>query len=133
MRGLEHNSTGKEKPQLWGKLETNFFQRKEEEKGKVGTGWQTSQEVDMWAVGRELIILIVEDEAVSRESRMLEEVTRDSEDKRPGEEDRESGRRAHNFYLPNGSKVLVGSYIHLRRDMFNILIKVFIFKKFQGT
>ena len=62
----------------------------------------------MWAVGRELIILIVEDEAVSRESRMLEEVTRDSEDKRPGEEDRESGRRAHNFYLPNGSKVLVG-------------------------
>ena len=72
----------------------------------------------MWAVGRELIILIVEDEAVSRESRMLEEVTRDSEDKRPGEEDRESGRRAHNFYLPNGSKVLVGSYTHLRRDMF---------------
>ena len=30
--------------------------------------------------------------------------------------DRECGRRAHDFFLPNGSKVLVGSYTNLRRE-----------------
>ena len=30
--------------------------------------------------------------------------------------DRECGRRAHDFFLPNGSKILVGSYTNLRRE-----------------
>ena len=40
--------------------------------------------------------------------------------KRLGQEkkdwDRECGRRSHDSFLPNGSKVLVGSYCHLRRE-----------------
>ena len=36
-------------------------------------------------------------------------------DEEKREWDRESGRRAHNFFLPNGSKILVGSYTNLRR------------------
>ena len=30
--------------------------------------------------------------------------------------DRECSRRQHQFFLPNGSKILVGSYTHLRRE-----------------
>ena len=30
--------------------------------------------------------------------------------------DKDSGRRSHEFFLPNGSKILVGSYTNLRRD-----------------
>ena len=30
--------------------------------------------------------------------------------------DKDSGRRAHDFFLPNGSKILVGSYTNLRRE-----------------
>ena len=30
--------------------------------------------------------------------------------------DKECGRRGHDFFLPNGSKVLVGSYTHLRTE-----------------
>ena len=30
--------------------------------------------------------------------------------------DKDSGRRAHDFFLPNGSKILVGSYPNLRRE-----------------
>jgi hypothetical protein len=30
--------------------------------------------------------------------------------------DREGDRRAHEFFIPNGSKILVGSYVQLRRD-----------------
>jgi hypothetical protein len=30
--------------------------------------------------------------------------------------DREGGRRSHEFFIPNGSKILVGSYVQLRRD-----------------
>ena len=32
------------------------------------------------------------------------------------ESDREGGRRPHEFFLPNGSKILVGSYSHLRKE-----------------
>jgi len=37
-----------------------------------------------------------------------------NEDKK--ESDWEFGRRPHDFFLPNGSKILVGSYTHLRRE-----------------
>jgi hypothetical protein len=37
-----------------------------------------------------------------------------NEDKK--ESDWELGRRPHDFFLPNGSKILVGSYTHLRRE-----------------
>jgi len=37
-----------------------------------------------------------------------------NEDKK--DNDRESGRRAHEFFLPNGSKILVGSFVHLRKE-----------------
>jgi hypothetical protein len=30
--------------------------------------------------------------------------------------EREGGRRSHEFFIPNGSKILVGSYVQLRRD-----------------
>ena len=30
--------------------------------------------------------------------------------------DKDSGRRSHEFFLPNGSKILVGSYANLRRE-----------------
>jgi hypothetical protein len=30
------------------------------------------------------------------------------------ESDRQSGKREHDFFLPSGSKILVGSYVHLR-------------------
>ncbi len=30
--------------------------------------------------------------------------------------DRQAGKRDHDFFLPNGSKVLVASYVHLRRE-----------------
>jgi len=32
------------------------------------------------------------------------------------ENDKESGRRPHEFFLPNGSKILVSSYVHLRKE-----------------
>jgi hypothetical protein len=37
-----------------------------------------------------------------------------NEEKR--EADRYGGRREHEFFVPNGSKILVGSYVHLRRE-----------------
>ncbi len=30
--------------------------------------------------------------------------------------DRASGKREHEFFVPNGSKILVTSYVHLRRE-----------------
>ncbi len=30
--------------------------------------------------------------------------------------DRSKGKRVHNFFLPPGSKILVASYVHLRRE-----------------
>ena len=30
--------------------------------------------------------------------------------------DRDCGRRAHDYFIPNGSKILVGSYTHLRKE-----------------
>ena len=30
--------------------------------------------------------------------------------------DKECWRRPHNMFIPNGSKILVGSYVHLRRE-----------------
>ena len=30
--------------------------------------------------------------------------------------DKECGRRPHDMFIPNGSKILVGSYVHLRRE-----------------
>jgi hypothetical protein len=30
--------------------------------------------------------------------------------------DKKRGKRTHEFFIPNGSKVLVGSYVHLRRE-----------------
>jgi hypothetical protein len=41
--------------------------------------------------------------------------------------DREGGRRSHEFFIPNGSKILVGSYVQLRRDGvdFNMVRDVF--------
>ncbi len=32
------------------------------------------------------------------------------------EADRAGGRREHEFFIPNGSKIMVGSYVHLRRE-----------------
>jgi hypothetical protein len=32
------------------------------------------------------------------------------------ENDRENGKRPHEFFIPNGSKILVGSYTHLRKE-----------------
>ncbi len=32
------------------------------------------------------------------------------------EHDREQGKRPHEFFIPNGSKILVGSYTHLRKE-----------------
>jgi len=32
------------------------------------------------------------------------------------EHDREKGKRPHEFFIPNGSKILVGSYTHLRKE-----------------
>ncbi len=32
------------------------------------------------------------------------------------EADKKRGKRAHEFFIPNGSKILVGSYVHLRRE-----------------
>ena len=46
--------------------------------------------------------------------------------------DREGGRRQHELFIPNGSKILVGSYTHLRREKlegyisdFNNMVKDF--------
>ena len=87
--------------------------------------------------GGEPIILIVGDEATpsavgysrrgdqiaccwifKKEHLGLNEVTgilkRLNEEKK--EWDRECGRRAHDFFLPNSSKILVGSYTNLRRE-----------------
>ena len=30
--------------------------------------------------------------------------------------DKECGRRGHDFFIPNGSKILFGSYVHLRKE-----------------
>jgi hypothetical protein len=32
------------------------------------------------------------------------------------EYDRQQNRRSHEFFIPNGSKILVGSYVHLRKE-----------------
>jgi len=32
------------------------------------------------------------------------------------ESDKESGRKLHEFFIPNGSKIIVGSYVHLRKE-----------------
>jgi hypothetical protein len=32
------------------------------------------------------------------------------------EADKKRGKRMHEFFVPNGSKILVGSYVHLRRE-----------------
>jgi hypothetical protein len=37
-----------------------------------------------------------------------------NDDKR--ESDKMSGKREHDFFIPSGSKILVGSYVHLRRE-----------------
>jgi hypothetical protein len=42
---------------------------------------------------------------------MLEKINKDKK-----EEDLKRGKRTHEFFVPNGSKVLVGSYVHLRRE-----------------
>jgi hypothetical protein len=41
------------------------------------------------------------------------------------ESDREAGRMPHEFFLPNGSKVLVGSYVHLRKEGLNGYVEDF--------
>jgi len=42
------------------------------------------------------------------------------------ENDREAGRMPHQFFLPNGSKVLVGSYVHLRKEGLNGYVEDFV-------
>ncbi len=84
------------------------------------------------------VVLVIGDEAVpsvvghtdegERESRCawvlkkehlaLEEVAGILErvNKQKREADKKCGKRMHEFFVPNGSKVLVGSYVHLRRE-----------------
>ena len=50
----------------------------------------------------------------------LEEVAKllariNQEKKEKKEWDKEGGRRVHDFFIPNGSKIIEGSYVHLRR------------------
>ena len=47
-------------------------------------------------------------------SMMVGVLKRLDEEKR--EWDKECGRRPHDLFIPNGSKILVGSYVHLRRE-----------------
>ncbi len=49
--------------------------------------------------------------------------------------DKEAGKREHNFFLANGSKILVSSYVHLRREGIDRYISDFnaMVKKIQGV
>ncbi len=49
--------------------------------------------------------------ALSEVSGILKRI---NEDKR--ESDKMNGKREHDFFIPSGSKILVGSYVHLRRE-----------------
>jgi hypothetical protein len=49
--------------------------------------------------------------ALSEVSGILKRI---NDDKR--ESDKMSGKREHDFFIPSGSKILVGSYVHLRRE-----------------
>ena len=51
-------------------------------------------------------------------------------DEEKREWDKDSGRRPHDMFIPNGRKILVDSYVHLRREGqegyisdFNIMVK----------
>jgi hypothetical protein len=49
--------------------------------------------------------------------------------------DKEAGKREHDFFLANGSKILVSSYVHLRREGIEGYINDFnvMVKKIQGV
>jgi hypothetical protein len=49
--------------------------------------------------------------------------------------DREAGKREHDFFLANGSKILVSSYVHLRKEGIDGYISDFnsMVKKVQGV
>jgi hypothetical protein len=46
-----------------------------------------------------------------------------SDEKR--ESDRQGGKREHEFFIPSGSKILVGSYVHLRREGLEVYVSDF--------
>jgi hypothetical protein len=55
---------------------------------------------------------------LKKEHLALEEVAGilDRVNKQKREADKKRGKRMHEFFVPNGSKILVGSYVHLRRE-----------------
>jgi hypothetical protein len=71
------------------------------------TGYTTGKEEEMaccWILKKEHLRL-------NEVGAMLRRI---NEDKR--EHDKEQGKRPHEFFLPNGSKILVSSYCHLRKE-----------------
>jgi hypothetical protein len=75
-------------------------------------------------------ILKVEHLGLEEVSAVLQRINRDKK-----EADKSMGKREHDFFLANGSKILVSSYVHLRREGIETYIADFnqMVKKVHGV